>query len=79
MGLRQMISFNNSTSKEVLYNKDMICEFIIRNNDPRDYYYVTILDWKELCINQNNSNAKINFYYPTTNSILSKSTLEDTM
>ena len=78
MGLRPMISFNNSTSKEVLYKKDMVCGFVLRHNDPRDCYHVTTLDWKESYIDQNNPNAKIDFYYPTTNSILSESTLEDT-
>ena len=77
MGLCPTLSFNNSTSEEVLYKKDMVCGFVLRHNDPRDYHYVTTLDWKELCINQNNPNAKVDFYYPNTNYILSESTLED--
>ena len=64
------ISVASTNSNQVLYKKDMVCGFLMRHDNPRDHYYVTTMDWKELCIDQNNPGGDIGFYYPTTDSIL---------
>ena len=70
VGQCPIISLARTNSNQVLYKKDMVCGFLMRHDNPRDHYYVTTMDWKELCIDQNNPGGDIGFYYPTTDSIL---------
>ena len=69
-------SSSNDGSLTVLYRTDMVCGLIMQHNNPCDHYYVTTLDWKELCLDQDNITDSVGFYYPSTNEILDASRTE---
>ena len=71
--LPNLSSSSSDGDLTVLYRKDMVCGLIMQHNNPKDHYYVTTLDWKELCLDQDNITDSVGFYYPSTHEILNAS------